>query len=1041
MGAHEAHLQEERQHLQEQLLKTVETSTIPKVSFKKEQANVPKLPKEQVELPVKETLTVSETPRAEIDPKQLVEGRSNRFGSVSTMDSGESSQYERSYSASEMSEILPPFVSIPQANFIPKVEIVDMGYQKEELDQHVPHYESKQSHENLERKKFFYENPSAICFSWMRSCEDAQEIPRGGSSGSAMQGSYGSVEVSLDQLIHESKEIYAQKNLWSFGVNDETPSVALVFGDEFVRKLILQVLRSITKLHYTRVHGSLSPHLIHVSFQPGKEIETLQVTLKSDDSIYFVQDKDLKDEAAQHHPTPASITGSSKVDALLHRLYTVFREGDPRKLDDHDTGRAHTEAGHLTHYKGRKGVGAYTPNHDAQMILHNYHYMFSLAERTQLNYQGKAVMDMLTRLLRVAPYTAPEMTAWRIRQIMVVGNPKKQDPPLSMMLDCWSVGAIIYELYTGRPLMDGSTYKNDFWHPDIASFKTSDATEFERKALTLFAIYNEANYNFNHLIEFLAAKVGKMDVNLESDRFTEQLSIELLGKNTPQSAAAVLSRMLVKSQSHRLVHISQAFFSHYLISFEKCDGDSRKAADKVVELGQGNFGKVCRAKLYERWTVAVKVIRRPKLPIEILKRKYNVPSDALITKDDVIFQDRRRHAEENPFALFAPEHDISTLAPTYQKRVVEEMHNSIVDEEDFIRERENLKLARKNERDHLAAVRFHRRRAMPHHDAMEVDSGMGGNATLAASFTSSRNASSDFLESNNGDEALSLSVSLWDSFEDKDSFYLVMSLVEDSMEFEKYMWSQAVPAYSNKKSLSDTEMRHIQIIVGKRPPISGEPKSPCFPMHKIRRYFAQMATGLLRYSVNPKGELRDEILVHRDVKLENMLISKQTDTVIQIDLGLSARQKGADSTITGPVGTPYYVSPEIVSGKRYNYATDVWSLGVTLFRMITMEFPFQGEDASSVYRRVLHFPPNWGSPAMVGHVPRDVKDLVHQMLDKNFEDRITLSQIMLHPFVTALPEEEYLKLGLPKNIEDEYLAIKHGGPRQSDQFASDRVSI
>ena len=94
-------------------------------------------------------------------------------------------------------------------------------------------------------------------------------------------------------------------------------------------------------------------------------------------------------------------------------------------------------------------------------------------------------------------------------------------------------------------------------------------------------------------------------------------------------------------------------------------------------------------------------------------------------------------------------------------------------------------------------------------------------------------------------------------------------------------------------------------------------------------------------------------IVHRDIKPSNVFVTD--DGVVKIlDFGIA---KLADVTLTGsgagPQGTLAYMSPEQLLGARVNHRTDIWSLGVVLFEMLTATRPFRGDDSVSVRASIL----------------------------------------------------------------------------------------
>ena len=85
------------------------------------------------------------------------------------------------------------------------------------------------------------------------------------------------------------------------------------------------------------------------------------------------------------------------------------------------------------------------------------------------------------------------------------------------------------------------------------------------------------------------------------------------------------------------------------------------------------------------------------------------------------------------------------------------------------------------------------------------------------------------------------------------------------------------------------------------------------------------------------NHMHKQKVIHRDIKPENIMIQGENEIKL-IDFGLSKRQHG-NNKMTTVAGTPYYMAPEILSGK-YDSKCDTWSLGVLLYVFMSGYLPF-----------------------------------------------------------------------------------------------------
>lgn len=127
-------------------------------------------------------------------------------------------------------------------------------------------------------------------------------------------------------------------------------------------------------------------------------------------------------------------------------------------------------------------------------------------------------------------------------------------------------------------------------------------------------------------------------------------------------------------------------------------------------------------------------------------------------------------------------------------------------------------------------------------------------------------------------------------------------------------------------------------------------------------------------------------MVHRDIKPANIMIGYD-GTVKIADFGLAQAQDLTSVTITGSiVGTPAYMSPEQATGKKVDNRTDIFSLGVVMYEMITGSKPFCGENYSSVIHEIITVKP----PKPLEANPlinKEINDVIEKMLEKDLDHR------------------------------------------------------
>ena len=156
-------------------------------------------------------------------------------------------------------------------------------------------------------------------------------------------------------------------------------------------------------------------------------------------------------------------------------------------------------------------------------------------------------------------------------------------------------------------------------------------------------------------------------------------------------------------------------------------------------------------------------------------------------------------------------------------------------------------------------------------------------------------------------------------------------------------------------------------------------KNETFAEKEILHYFYEILQGLYYLHKNR--------VLHRDLKTLNIFLTK--DNHIKIgDFGVSKKLINNNIYAYTFVGTPYYLSPEICQNKAYDEKSDVWSLGVIIYELITLNKPFDSQSQMGLFMKILK-----GKPApIINTIKHSYSQKLINMVIENLLDKDPLTR-------------------------------------------------
>lgn len=185
-----------------------------------------------------------------------------------------------------------------------------------------------------------------------------------------------------------------------------------------------------------------------------------------------------------------------------------------------------------------------------------------------------------------------------------------------------------------------------------------------------------------------------------------------------------------------------------------------------------------------------------------------------------------------------------------------------------------------------------------------------------------------------------------------------------------------------------------------------------FPETKIIDWFCQICLAV--------KHIHSKKVLHRDLKSGNIFLTS-TGLVKLGDFGIAKSLSNTLEKAKTVIGTPYYLSPEIIMNKPYSFKSDIWSLGVLLYEMTVLKMPFDAKSMPMLTLRIIK-----GEYMKVPNVfSNELSELISTLLTVDHKKRPDIDQVLQSPIlrnrISVFLKEINFDNEASKNIIDNFV--------------------
>ncbi|XP_007558202.1 serine/threonine kinase 17a like [Poecilia formosa] len=186
---------------------------------------------------------------------------------------------------------------------------------------------------------------------------------------------------------------------------------------------------------------------------------------------------------------------------------------------------------------------------------------------------------------------------------------------------------------------------------------------------------------------------------------------------------------------------------------------------------------------------------------------------------------------------------------------------------------------------------------------------------------------------------------------------------------------------------------------------------------------------LAKQILNGVAFLHRNNVVHLDLKPQNILLTsaRPLGDIRIVDFGLSRRMDKI-AEVREILGTPEYVAPEILNYEPISIATDMWSIGVLIYVMLTGESPFLGDDKQETFLNISQVNVDYSQDTFEG-ISSLAVDFIKSLLVKNPRKRATAEECLNHPWLNPLsPSHPHLHAMSASSLDEPEMSQSESEP-------------